>query len=174
MRTAPFTIVSLLAIGTYGCICLESCQAPERFPQSSGVTALEGPRPALLYHMYSSSGTVFAALILQPVGSVVGWNRSSFSVECARASETLGWNYSKGQAEVVMSYSVTNKTLRVAEQTFTTGSGNTFLVTLDDAWSANAQALGLAAGGSPQDTLARIQKALPQDREISALRPVHY
>ena len=174
MRTAPLTVASLLALLSHGCICLDSCAAPERFPRSSAITALEGPRPALLYHMYSNSGTLFAALILQPVGSAVGWNKSSFSVECTVASETLGWNHPQGHAELVMSYSVREKRVRLANHSFSTSEGNTFLISLDDTWRPTASPLLLAAGGSSQDTLARIQTALAQDSDVTALRATRH
>jgi hypothetical protein len=124
--------------------------------------------------MHSSSGTVFAALILQPVGSAVGWNKSSFRVECTVATETLGWNEAQGQAELVMSYSVNEKTVRLGDHSFSTSTGNTFLISLDNAWRPTALGLDLAAGGSSQDTLARIQRALPQEPDISSLRPTQH
>lgn len=166
--TPPRLTVLAVALLSYGCLCLESCVGAAQ-PQGGQLTALSGLRPALLYQMQGTTGTLFAVLVLQP-DEPVGWNGSSFSVECASASETITWEHPAGRSELRLSYDGATKKVRVGAQEWSADTTNTFMVVFDSRWTFTARALEVVAGGTSQDTLARIQQALSGDREVTSLR----
>jgi hypothetical protein len=178
MSTRP--VVLALAIGSVSCggLCLESCRTGVTIPNGSGGAAITGG-PALLYAMYGTektprgdeSVTLFNALILKPEGSGAGYSGGSFSWECVRASETFVWEQGTDAPTLQLHYDGARKRLTIGDQDWPTSAANTFVISLDERWHPTVQALPLLLKLRPdEETLKRIQDALPADDRVRRLR----
>jgi hypothetical protein len=173
------SVVTALAVLSSSCggLCLDSCRSGVGIPNGSGGAAITGG-PALLYALYGTDGTqagqqvaLFHALVLKPEGTGPGYSGGSYTWECARATETFVWEQGPDSPRLELRYDGATKGLTIGGHTWSTGSANVFVISLNAGWHPTVRPLPLLMKGpSGPEVLKRIQETLPSDEAIRQLR----